>query len=118
MTLLLDREVRERVPLATDEHGVVRISGTRVPLEIVVDAFNQGDGAEEIAAAYSSLALPDVYAVLTYYLRHRDVVDEYVKARRQAADGLQAQLKAEFSTAGIRERLLARRAASAAGQRA
>ena len=117
MTLLLDREVRERVPLVADERGMVRVSGTRVPLEIVVDAFNQGDSAEEIAAAYSSLALPDVYAVLTYYLRHRDAVDAYVNARRQEADALRARLPAEFGTQGIRERLLARRAASAAGQR-
>jgi uncharacterized protein (DUF433 family) len=82
MTLLLDQEVRERVPLAADERGVVRISGTRVPLEVIVDAFIQGDSAEEIAAAYSSLTLPDVDAVLTYYLRHSDAVDQYVKARR------------------------------------
>jgi uncharacterized protein (DUF433 family) len=102
------------VPLITDEPGNVRISGTRVPLEVVVDAFNQGDSAEEIAAAYSSLTLPDVYAVLTYYLRHRDAVDQYVKTRRQEATALRERLKTEFGAQGIRERLLARRAASAA----
>jgi uncharacterized protein (DUF433 family) len=115
MTLLLDRDVRERVPLIADQGGVVRISGTRVPLEVIVDAFNQGDSAEEIAAAYSSLPLPDVYAILTYYLRHRDAVDQYVKARRQEADALRERLKAEFGTQGIRERLLARRVASPVG---
>jgi len=116
MTLLLDHEVSERVPLVTNESGVACISGTRVPLEVVVDAFNQGDSAEEIAAAYSSLALPDVYAVLTYYLRHRDVVDHYVRTRRQEADALRERLKARFPTDGVRERLLARRAASVGRQ--
>ena len=115
MALALDREVRERVPLTADERGVVRVSGTRVPLETVVEAFQHGDSAEEIAAAYPSLALADVYAVLTYCLRNRAEVDRYVAARRQDAAALRARLEAEFGTQGLRARLLARRAAGADG---
>jgi hypothetical protein len=36
--------------------------------------FEEGDSAEEIAHEYDSLALPDVYAVLTYYRRNKDAV--------------------------------------------
>lgn len=115
MALLLDPEVREHIPLATGEGGAVRVGGTRVPLETVIDAFRQGDSAEEIAAAFSVLALADVYAVLTYYLRHRAAVDQYVEERRWNAADLRARLEAEFGTQGLRERLLARRTDGAAG---
>ena len=37
------------VPLSLDGDGVARIGGTRVTLETVVDAFNRGATAEEIA---------------------------------------------------------------------
>jgi uncharacterized protein (DUF433 family) len=109
MALALEQHAVEPVPLTVAEGGAVRISGTRVPLEVVVEAFQQGDSAEEIASAYSSLSLADVYAVLAYYLRHREAVEQYVAQRRQEADALQARLASEFPTQGIRERLLTRR---------
>lgn len=39
------------VPITTDQDGVMRISGTRVPIDtmIPVDAFKVGATAEEIA---------------------------------------------------------------------
>ncbi|HSH80758.1 MAG TPA: DUF433 domain-containing protein [Herpetosiphonaceae bacterium] len=37
------------IPLTTSPDGVVRITGTRVPLETVVRAFLQGATPEEIA---------------------------------------------------------------------
>jgi len=59
------------VPLTTDEDGIVRVAGTRVSLDTVVYAFNQGASAEEILQQYPSLALRDIYATITYYLQHR-----------------------------------------------
>ena len=41
--------VLERVPIHTDAEGVVRVAGTRVTLESVVDAFETGAVAEEQA---------------------------------------------------------------------
>ena len=77
MMLLLDSEVQEEVPLVTGERGVVLIAG-RAPPETVVATFNRGERTEEITTAHSSLAPSDVYALLTYYLRHAKAVDEYV----------------------------------------
>lgn len=39
-------------------------------LETLVAAFDRGDSPEEIHEQYPSVALSDVYAVLTYCLRH------------------------------------------------
>ncbi len=53
------------VPLITDDHGVMRIGKTRVPLDNVVFAFNHGSSPEEIVMSYPTLELADVYAVVS-----------------------------------------------------
>jgi len=111
MTLSIDPEAAWRVPLAPSRDGVVLVEGTRVPLETVVEAFNAGQSAEEIALSYPTLELANLYAVLAYYLRHRGDVDTYVAERRQKADTLRDDIESRFDPLGIRERLLARRPA-------
>jgi len=52
-------------PLITVESVVVRVRGTRVRLDTVVYAFNQGASAEEILQQYPSLALADIYETIS-----------------------------------------------------
>ena len=54
------------VPLRTDEHGVMRVGKTRVPLDTVVFGFNEGATPEEIFFRYPSLEQNEVYAVVNY----------------------------------------------------
>lgn len=96
-------------PLETDADGVVRVAGTRVRLDTVVVAFREGATAEEIVYRYPSLRLQDVYAVFSYYLWHRHEVETYLREREQEARETRDQNEARFDTAGIRDRLLARR---------
>lgn len=98
----------ERIPLRTDDDGVIRVGGTRVTLETLIDVFSTGATPEEIAQDFSALRLDDVYAVITYYLRHRTEVDAYVQRRHDAADVVRRQMEQEHSQAGLRDRLLAR----------
>lgn len=97
------------VPLRTDEHGVWRVGKTRVPLDTVVYAFNQGASPEEIVMSYTTLALADVYAVINYYLHNRAEVDAYLRQREAVAAQLRDANEKRFPPAGIRARLLARR---------
>jgi uncharacterized protein (DUF433 family) len=98
----------ERVPIARDQDGVIRISGTRVPLETVIDAFRDGATPEEIVLGYTSLSLADVYQVIAYYLRNRETVEEYLKQARAAEEDARKTIEARWNQVGIRERLLAR----------
>ena len=102
----------EPLPLLADAGGTIRIGGTRVPLETVVHAFDEGTSAEEIAFRFPTLELADVYATVTYYLQHPRAVQEYLE--RQETRGRAARLKIEASQPDrrtLRERLLARRSA-------
>ena len=102
----------EPTPLSLDSDGVVRVSGTRVTLDTIVAAFKEGASAEEIASEYHPLDLADVYAVISYYLRHRSDVDTYLQERQQQADLIRRQNESRFDQSGLRNRLLARRTKS------
>ena len=99
----------ERVPIHTDRDGVVRVAGTRVTLDTLVAAFDAGATAEEIVQQYPSVPLADVYAVITYYLRHQSDVFAYLQSRQQLAAAVRLENERLFPSAGVRERLLARR---------
>ncbi len=97
------------VPLWRDERGKIRIVGTRVLLELIIHAFEQGETAEEIIDSYPTLKLADLYAVLAYYLTHRAEVDAYVRQSDKAADRIQHEIEASYSpdTLDLRTRLRA-----------
>lgn len=97
----------EPVPLRTDDHGVIRIGTTRVRLDTVFAAFETGASAEEIAVNYP-LQLDDVYALITYNLRHQEEVRAYLDRRQQQAEAVRRENEARFEHRGLRERLLAR----------
>lgn len=105
MTLPLEAEP---LPLSTDSDGVVRVGGTRVTLDTIVEAFSEGLTAEEIQQQYPSLGLPAVYAAISYYLHHREAVADYLEERAQQADEVRREVRSRFDQSGIRERLLAR----------
>lgn len=90
----------EPVPLEVDRHGVVRVGSTRVTLDSVVSAFRAGATAEQIAQQYPSIELADVYAVITYYLRHRALVEEYLHERGEAALPVRAGNEGSFRPGG------------------
>jgi uncharacterized protein (DUF433 family) len=104
----------ESLPLIEHSDGVIRVGETRVTLETVVEAFNEGATAEEIAAQYPALQLGDIYATITYYLRHRAEVDAYVQRQGQRADAIRHENFVRADQNGIRERLIARRKAQSA----
>ena len=99
----------ERVPIHTDADGVVRVAGTRVTLDTLVAAFDAGATAEEMAQQYPTVALADLYAVITYYLRHQPEVSAYLQERRKQAAVVRLENERRFPSAGVRERLMARR---------
>lgn len=104
----------EPIPLELDESQVLRVAGTRVPIDTVVAMFEQGETAEEIAQSFPVLQLDDIYAVLTYYLRHRDEVRAYLERRGKEAAEVRQRVEAHPSQSDLRRRLIAKKASSAA----
>jgi len=100
----------ETPPLVAGAAGVFHVGKTRVTLDTVVGAFQDGATAEEIAEQYPTLSLGQVYAVIAYYLAHTAEVNDYLQAREQQAAEVRQANERLFNPAGIRVRLSVRRA--------
>lgn len=103
----------ELPPLVESEDGVVRIAGTRIPLERIVRAFLAGMTPEQIVHDYDVITVENVYAVVNYYLHHRAEVDAYLATAESQSAEARAEVERQFDPTGIRERLLARRTSEA-----
>jgi len=101
--------VLDPVPLTFPEDGsAIRVAGTRLTLDTIVGAFKRGATAEEIAQDYPPVSLPDVYAAIAYYLRHRDEVEEYLAKRASEHAELRREIEGRPEYQELRQRLLAR----------
>jgi uncharacterized protein (DUF433 family) len=97
-------------PLHEDSSGAVRVGTSRVLLELVIRAFQDGATPETIVQRYATLALPDAYAAINYYLHHRGEIEDYLARREQTAEEVQQRItKQQGDLSEIRARLLARR---------
>lgn len=101
----------ERPPLRVDEGGAVRVGKSRVSLDLVVEQYESGITPEDMVRAYDTLEPADIYAVIAYYLRHREEVRTYLKRRLEEAEALRATIETERPRVS-REQLLARRKAA------
>jgi uncharacterized protein (DUF433 family) len=91
----------------------IRIKGTRVGIETVLDDYLNGSSPEEIAARYRTLTLEQVYATITYYLHKQDEIDAYLarwRAGSEAAWEEQQRNPPEF-VRELRERIRRKREA-------
>jgi uncharacterized protein (DUF433 family) len=97
------------IPLRADTKGTIRIGQTRVSLDLVVAAFQQGASAEEIVQAWPTLDLGDVYAVLAFYLHNQAAADSYLLEQQQEAEAIHQQITTRQHPDPLRARLLALR---------
>ena len=104
MTLTIEAQ---SPPLQADGDGVMRVGGTRVTLDTVVRAFDEGHAAEKIVSHFPALKLADVYALISYYLNNRVAVRECLQQQEAAAEGVWREIEAFSDYQIFRERLLA-----------
>lgn len=106
----MNLETTQTFPLTVSEDGTIRIKGSRVTLDSIVHHFKIGSTPEEIAYKFPTVNLVDIYAAITYYLSHREEVEQYLKQQDIAAGETQKFIEAHQDTAALRERLIARAA--------
>jgi len=97
-------------PLHEDSGGVLRVGLTRVSLDSVLAAYNDGAGADEINQRFPSLTLAEIHAALGFYHQNREDVDDYLEQAEAEEDRLQTEVEQRFPKDETRERILARRA--------
>jgi uncharacterized protein (DUF433 family) len=98
-------EPTQTMPLTLGEDGTIRITGSRVTLDTIVDQFLQGATAEQIQEDFPSLSLRDVYGAISYYLQHTAEVETYLEAQAREAHAIRVQIEADPKISALRKRL-------------
>lgn len=99
----------EPVPLFRDQAGRLMVPGTRISLDILVAAFKRGESPEAIHDDYETVPLADVYAIFSYYLRHRAEIETYLVEQLRQGTETQARIEEMYPPPeGLRAKLLAR----------
>ena len=96
------------VPLWEDPPGVFRVGKSRVLLELVIHAFRRGETPERIVQSFPTLHLPDVYAVVSYYLANPRLIEEYLRECEVKAAAVRREIEASQPRGPSKEELLAR----------
>lgn len=60
----------------------IRIKGTRVGIETILDDYLNAVSPEEIAIRYPTLTLEQIFATITYYLSNKSKIDQYLERWR------------------------------------
>lgn len=100
--------VTTQVPLVT-RNGVMLIEGTRVPIDTIIGAFQDGYTADEINHQYPTVSLAAVHQVIEYYLQNRAELDGYVAEREKKKAEIRAECEQRRPTDEIVARIQARR---------
>ena len=86
--------------------GGWRIADSRVSLDSVVCAYWEGKSPEAIAEEFPTLSSEQVYGAIAFYLRNKQVIDEYLAQQDSRWKDLAAQ--SELRNGPLRERMHSR----------
>lgn len=75
-----------------ERNGEYYVAHTRVPIGVIIAAWERGDAPKRIIQQFPSLSLADVYGVIAYFLDHEEDLrahfarlrDEYERTREAA----------------------------------
>lgn len=109
---MTELETTITAPLTQGQDGVIRVSGTRVPIDSILHHFKLGAVPEQIVYMFEGLRLADIYSVIAYYLSHQEIIEKYLRkqeAREAAAlQRIESDPNYQREKREFRERLMAR----------
>lgn len=79
----------EDVPLSRWDDGSIRVTNSRVPVELVIHKFQWGETPEEVAREFDTVELDYARALEAFYQRRKADVDAYVANVDAQADAMQ-----------------------------
>lgn len=86
--------------------GHWQVAGSRVSLDSIVYAYQEGESPEQIVRAFPGLSAEQVYGAITFYLANRDNIDDYLSQQADRWDRLRDE--AARRNAGLRTQILSR----------
>ncbi len=102
---MIQLETKQTLPLTLWEDGTIRITNSRVTLDVIIHAYLRGEAPEEIHEGFPSLKLRDIYGAIYYYLENKDRVDEYLRDQERLAEETRHFIESEMSSDEWRARM-------------
>lgn len=69
------------------------VGGTRISLDSIVYAFQQGLSPESIVRSFPLLTLEQIYGAIAFYLANRTEIDAFLAAEEEAFDAMPQPLQ-------------------------
>ncbi|MGI8640008.1 MAG: DUF433 domain-containing protein [Pyrinomonadaceae bacterium] len=107
-------ETTQKVPLTLWKDGSIRVKGTRLLIDMIINAHKRGSSPEEIFDAFPSneYTVADIYSIISYYLTHQSKIDNYLAEREKEAEQFwekfETDAKYQKRTKEFREKFLNR----------
>ncbi|HEX9960989.1 MAG TPA: DUF433 domain-containing protein [Pyrinomonadaceae bacterium] len=100
-------ETTQQVPLTLCEDGSIRVKGTRLLLDMIVNAHKQGECPEEIFNSFPSeiYTVADIYSIIAYYLTHKSQIEKYLSKREKEAKEIREKIESTPDYQENREKL-------------
>ena len=107
---MITLDTTQTVPLERWADGTIRVGGTRLLIDIIVEAHNRGVCPEEIYQSFPSnyYAVADIYSVIAYYLSHKVAIDKHLAEMDKRSEEVWKKIETDprhiAFTAGLRRR--------------
>lgn len=86
-------ETPQTIPLTVWKDGTIRVKGTRLLLDIIINEYKSGAIPEEITESFPSVKAAEVYAIIAYYLTHKEQVEKYLEKQECEAAEIRKQIE-------------------------
>jgi hypothetical protein len=104
-------ETTQNVPLILSEDGTIRVTGSGSILKRSFTNTSKATAPKRFES-FPSLRLADIHAVISYYLNHRDQVNEYLRDQEKKArvvrDDIESDPEYKSRIDELRERITSR----------
>ncbi len=87
----------QKIPLTLWKDGTIRVKGTRLLIDMIVDAHQRGECPEAIFESFPSkdYTVADIYSIIAYYLQNKSKIDKYLAKREREAEKIWGKIESE-----------------------
>jgi len=87
----------QKIPLTLWKDGTIRVKGTRLLIDMIVDAHQRGECPEAIFESFPSkdYTVADIYSIIAYYLQNKSKIDKYLAKREREAEKFWGKIESE-----------------------
>jgi uncharacterized protein (DUF433 family) len=94
----------DTVPLQYRDRAI-RLTGSRITLDIIVGWLEMGDTPEDIQDHYPWFTLEQINAIIAWYLANRAEVDEYLREGEEEAEKFRLEIESRPESIAFREKM-------------